>query len=215
MALRVLALLAAFVLGGLATWHAPLLNYRDALPLLWLPPGIFLGITLLFGWRYLPAAIAGLLAFALIAKIPFGTFLAAVAVGGVAGALLSTWLLQKFLRLENSLERGRWAAGFLVVACAVCAPLNAAAIAASLALENKIAWAEFPPKLIGWWLPSALGILIATPAMLTLGARSSLWFSWLRLARRCFTRRASSAVRCSCLTFSWSRGCKFTRCTSC
>ena len=144
MALRVLALLAAFVLGGLATWHAPLLNYRDALPLLWLPPGIFLGITLLFGWRYLPAAIAGLLAFALIAKIPFGTFLAAVAVGGVAGALLSTWLLQKFLRLENSLERGRWAAGFLVVACAVCAPLNAAAIPPAWRWKIKLRGRNFP-----------------------------------------------------------------------
>ena len=186
MALRVLALLVAFVSAGLAARFAPLLNFRDTLPLLWLPPGIFLAVTLLFGWRYLSAAIAGLLAFAFIAKIPFGTFLAAGAVGGVAGALFSTWLLQKFLRLENSLERGRWAAGFLVVACAVCAPLNAAAVAASLALENKIAWPNFSAKLIEWWLPGALGILIATPALLTLGARSSLWFSWLRLGEALF-----------------------------
>ena len=104
----------------------------------------------------------------------------------MASVFLSAWLLEKFLRLENSLERGRWVAGFLVVACTVCAPLNAAAVAASLALQNKIAWPNFSAKLIEWWLPSALGILIATPALLTLGARSSLWFSWLRLGEALF-----------------------------
>ena len=186
MALRVLALLAAFVVAGLAAWRAPLLNFHATLPLLWLPPGIFLAGVLLFGWRYLPAAIAGLLLFAFIAEIPFGNFLAAVTVGGVAGALGSAWLLQKFLALENSLERVRAAAGFLVVVCAVGAPLNAAALAASFALEHQFAWEQFLPKLREWWLPNALGLLIVTPVLLTLGARSGIWFSWLRVGEALF-----------------------------
>ena len=214
MSLRVLALLAIFIFAGLATWCAPLLNFRDTRPLLWLPPGIFLGVLLIFGWRYSPAAIAGLAAFAFIAEVPFNHFLAATAIGGLAGALLSAWLLQKFLRLENSLERVRWTAGLIVVAAIICAPVNAAAVAASLAINHQITWEQFLPKLREWWLPNTLGLLVATPALLTLAARSSIWFSWARLARRCFTRRASSAARCSCLIFRSSPRCKPIRCIS-
>jgi len=178
--LRVLALLAAFVLAGLAAWRVPLLAARENLPLLWLPTGLGLATILVLGWRYFPVVFVGALTFGIVAKLPANFFLLGLAVGSTAGGWLGAWSLKKFLRFENHLEAVRFAAGFLVIAAAVCAPVNAAALAAGSVLEKKMAWGSFSPLLVAWWLPCALGILVVTPVLLTLSARSHVWLSPLR-----------------------------------
>jgi MASE1 len=136
-ALRVLALLAAFVLAGLAAWRAPLLAARENVPLLWLPAGLGLAASLVLGWRFFPIVLVGAFMCGLVAELPANFFLLGLAVGSTAGGLLGAWLLKKFLRFENHLEAVRFAAGLLVIGCAVCAPVNAAALAAGAVLEKK------------------------------------------------------------------------------
>ena len=79
------------------------------------------------------------------------------------------------------MERSRYARrAFCSVACGVCAPLNAAALAAGQVLEHKDAWDTFPSRWLAGWLPDALGILILTPAIITWSERSCIWMYWLR-----------------------------------
>ncbi|MEY4916254.1 MAG: hypothetical protein RL616_167 [Verrucomicrobiota bacterium] len=179
--LRVAALLAIFVLGGLAAWHTAPLNVRATVPLLWLPPGIFLAAVLVFGWRGLLLGLVGTFAFAFVAEIPLGNIFLGTCLGGATGALLSAWLLKKLLSFDGAMERVRFAAGFLVITCGLCAPLNATAIAASLALENKISWDAFLPHALEWLIPNALSLLIITPAIITCTASSAIWMSPLRI----------------------------------
>jgi hypothetical protein len=59
--LRIAALLAVYLLAGLAGRHVPFLSGKDPNTLLWLPSGIALAATLLFGWRYCLAIPAGMI----------------------------------------------------------------------------------------------------------------------------------------------------------
>jgi len=185
-AVRVLALLAAFVLAGLAAWHTPFLAGRDQPALLWLPTGLSLAAILVCGWRYIPAVFAGALAFGFVADLPLNFFLLGIGVGSAIGGCVGAWLLKKFLRFENNLESLGLAAGFLIIACAVVAPLNAAAMAAGAVLDKKMGWDQFAPALLAWWIPNALSILIVTPAITTLTARSHVWLSPLRIFEAIF-----------------------------
>jgi PAS domain S-box-containing protein len=176
-ALRAVVLLLLFALGGLAARWVPVLDFHGSLPLLWLLPAIFLGGMLLFGWRYAPVAVAGMAIYAVLAQIPPGNFLASSCLGAAVGAVLSAWLLQRFLRFDNSLESVRHAAWFLLIAVVVCALINAAAIIAGLALEKPVLWNNFLSDVIVWWIPNALGLLILTPVIITCGTHSyiRLW----------------------------------------
>ena len=176
-ALRVIALLAAFALAGLAAWRAPLLNGSESLPLLWLPSGLSLAAILVCGWKYFPAVFIGALTFGLVAGLAPNYFLLGLGIGSTAGALFGAWLLKRFLQFENNLESVRSAASFLVVGSAVIAPVNAAALATGAMLAKAGGWANFSPSLLAWWIPNALGLLIIAPVGLTLSARSHVWLS--------------------------------------
>jgi len=178
--LRIAALLVIYLLAGLAGRHVPFLSGREPVTLLWLPSGIALATTLLFGWRYTPVIPAGLVLFALVDGLPIGLLVAGGAIANTITALLGTWLLKKSLKFGNAMESPQFAAGFLLVACGLCAPLNAAGLAASQTLENKFTWDTFATHWLAGWIPDALGILILTPAIITCGVRSAIWMYWLR-----------------------------------
>ena len=160
-ALRAVVLLLLFAVGGLTVRFVPFLDFHGSLPLLWLMPAIFLAGILLFGWRYAPVAIAGLAVFAVTAQIPPGNFLAFSCLGAAGGAVLSGWLLQRFLRFDNSLESARHAAWFLLLAVVLCALVNAAAIVTGLALGKHIPWDDFLSGVVTW--TDAAGALRRSP----------------------------------------------------
>jgi len=178
--MRVVALLLLYLLAGLAGGYTQPTVGKAVFNLVWLPGGLALAAALLLGWRYCLIIPVGLVLFALTAGISLGLGLACTAVGNLGTALLGTFLLQRFLKFHGSMELARWAAGFLGVAIFVCAPLNAAALAAGLALDAKITWDAFPSQWFAHWFPDALGILLLTPAIITWSARSSIWMYWLR-----------------------------------
>ena len=178
--LRIAALLAVYLLAGLAGRHVPFLSGKDPNTLLWLPSGIALAATLLFGWRYCLAIPAGMIIFAFGDKLSPELWVVGGAAANTLTALLGAFLLKRFLKFDNAMEDPRFAAGFLLVACGICAPLNSAGLAAGLALEDKITWQAFPSHWLAGWIPDALGILIITPAIITCGARSAIWMYWLR-----------------------------------
>ncbi|HTB83740.1 MAG TPA: ATP-binding protein [Candidatus Sulfotelmatobacter sp.] len=181
-ALRAVVLLLLFAVGGLTVRFVPFLDFHGSLPLLWLLPAIFLAGLLLFGWRYAPVAVVGMAVFATITQVPPGNFLAFSCLGAAGGAVLAGWLLQRFLRFDNSLEGVRHAVWFLLLAVVVCALVNAAAIVAGLALGKHIPWDDFLSGVVTWWIPNALGILILTPVIITCGAHSYVRLSPLRTA---------------------------------
>ncbi|MDR3456699.1 MAG: ATP-binding protein [Verrucomicrobiae bacterium] len=193
---RIVALLLLYLLAGLAGRYLPSISGAGAVTLLWPPGGIGLGAALLLGWRYGWIIPAGTLIFALAAGLPFGPAVEIAAAGHLATALGGAFLLQRFLQFDNAMERTRWAGGFLGLAVLICAPLNAAALAAGQVLESKAAWDTFTAHWLANWMPDALGLLLCTPAIITWSARSSIWMYWLRLleAGTCVTGLLVSAL---------------------
>jgi len=194
MALRVTGLLAAYFLAGLAGRYIPFLSGREGITLLWLPSGIALAAMLLLGWRYFGVIPAGMVMFAIADRLPPG-LLVAGAIANTVSALLGAYLLKRFLDFDRAIERIRRAAGFLVIACGVCAPLNAA-VFASLAPGHNIAWNTFPQHFLANWVSDVSGILLSAPLIVTWSARSSIWMNWLRMleALACVTGLFASAL---------------------
>ena len=181
MARRVSALLAVYIAAGLAGRHASFLAGTGGVILLWVPAGIALAAGLMLEWRYTLLIPAGTILFGALSGLPIDLSLLAGAGGNLITALLGAYLLKRFLGFDNAMERMRLAAGFLAVGCVVCAPLNAAALAAGFALENKNNWYTFQSHLLAGWISDALGILVITPVIITWSARSSIWMNWLRM----------------------------------
>ena len=178
--LRVMALLAFYLLAGLADRHLQTLSGKAGFNLVWLPSGIALAAALLLGWRFCLIIPAGLFLFASVAGMTMDFSLVVDAFGNLCSSLLAAFLLRRLLKFENAMERARFAAGFFLVAIGVTAPLNAAARAVDLVLDHKIDWAAFQPHWLAGWPPDALGTLLVTPFILTWCVRSSIWMYWLR-----------------------------------
>lgn len=81
-ALRVLGALVVFVLAGLAAWAEPRLNQAGGEPLLWLPGGVALAVFLLWGWRYFPVVLVGVLLANFLAGQKWGMVFFSQGLGG-------------------------------------------------------------------------------------------------------------------------------------
>ena len=169
---RLLLLLALFPLGGLLLKRTSL--PYDQANLFWPPAGLMLAAVLLLGSRFWPGIALGAVLFGLVGGVPFGWFLVATAVGGTLAAAAGAFVLRHLFKFEDSQERLRDVAAYLLVAGGLVAVFNAAANAAGLAGENKFSWALWFPHLLDWWVPNVLALLVLTPVF-TVWTVPSLW----------------------------------------
>jgi len=177
---RVLTLAALYSLAGLPGRHAAAFSGRESVALIWPPAGIALAAILLFGWRYCPVVFLGAFLFSVVDGLPPDLFTLGVAVGSTVGALVCAFLLKRFLKFQNNLERARDAAGFLLLAGPLCALINAAFIAASFVCAKKINGDAAWPLTLQWWIPNAVALLVIAPVILTWATRSSVRMNFLR-----------------------------------
>jgi len=172
----------AFALTGLCYVIAGIAALQLAIPPGFAAPlypaaGVALASVLVFGRRMLPAVFIGSLCASLsyalrgnpfrpeVLIVPF-----AIAFGAALQALVGARLVGRFVKQPLTLSEPRDIGAFLLVAMALCL-VNA--VIANLAqwLTGTVSTADLPYSAATWWIGDLLGVLIATPIILTLFGR--------------------------------------------
>jgi PAS domain S-box-containing protein len=178
-----LLLAALYVISGMLGKASSFMGGEAAL--VWPPAGIALAAILLFGYRMWWGVAVGAWVFTLVRGSPFGFFTVATAVGNTVGAIVCAYLLERFVRFQNSMERLKHAVGFIVFACLLGTTVNAAFNVLGLCYSGRVAWEDFFSSIVFWWVPNGMGVLVVTPIILAWASPTSLRLSgrgWLEAA---------------------------------
>jgi len=173
----------------------------------WPPSGVALAILLLCGRSAWPAVFLGAFLANFSTELPIGTSLL-ISGGNTLEALAGARILQGIDVTNTPLQRIRdvyW----LLAAAAASATVAATVGVASLRLGEFVAWHEFAPAWLTWWLGDAMGVVIITPPILTVKAflRAPSW------DRRAVSFRTAteivlittSLIVATILVFAWGR----------
>jgi hypothetical protein len=183
---RALLLAAAYVIGGWLGKDTSFMSGQASL--VWPPAGIALAAILLFGYRMWWGVALGALLFTLVRGTPWGFFTIATAVGNTVGALVCAYLLERFVKFENSMVRLKHAIGFILLACLLGTTVNAAFNVMGLCYSRQVPWGELFPNILTWWVPNAMGTLVVTPLILAWSSPDTMF--WRR-------NRAVEAICCA------------------
>lgn len=144
------------------------------IPPLWLPAGIAVAAVLIWGYRLLPAVFLGelLLGLSFKAVVDGSMFLIALlsAFSGILLALLARYLLRRYRLWPSALFREKQIIQFLLLAAIAAPMLPALLMAAGEWFVAGLSPLQLLHMTMQGWLGSAVGIVIATPLMLTLFA---------------------------------------------
>ena len=134
----------------------------------WPPTGIGIAALLLFGLRLWPGVAAGVFLGFLINGGP--TMLAVgMALGNALESLVGAFVLKRFFKFHNSLDRVQDVGGLAVTA--IFSTMISATIGGStLLLLGEAEWIYFGDIWTTWWIGDLLGALVVAPVLL-------VWFS--------------------------------------
>ncbi|MEO8806902.1 MAG: CHASE domain-containing protein, partial [Burkholderiaceae bacterium] len=139
--------------------------------------GVALGALLIFGWRVLPGIMLGALYVSLsvssrLQGLTIATLLlsTAIALSATLQAWLGGALIKRFVRQPLELDEPRDVLRFLEAGIASCLVSPALANLA-LSWSGTVPAAAVPLSAATWWVGDVLGVLIATPILLTLLGR--------------------------------------------
>jgi PAS domain S-box-containing protein len=171
---RVVILTAFYFIGGLLGKQASFLS--SSIALVWPPAGIALAGILLFGYRFWPGVAVGAVLFSLIDGAPLGFFTLGTAIGNTVGAIVCAYLLKRVMGFGNSMERTRDVTGYVALACILGTSVNAVFNVVGLIYTGTIAWEGLFITVLQWWVPNALGVLVAAPFIITWATSTGI--SW-------------------------------------
>src|SRR5881397_4052901 len=100
---RVVILTACYFVGGLLGKEGSFM--AGSVTLVWPPSGIALAAILLFGYRFLPGVALGAILFSFMNGKPLGFFTMGTAIGNSVGAMVCAYLLDRFVKFRNPLDR--------------------------------------------------------------------------------------------------------------
>ncbi len=139
--------------------------------------GVALAGVLLGGWRILPAVVLGSFSLNLAlglqrASFDAGMLLlpAVVSLGAAAQAFVGAALVTRFTRRPLTLSEPRDLVAFLLAAAVSCG-VSAGAGHAVLWLTHTVPTASLAFSVATWWVGDLLGVLIATPVILSFFGR--------------------------------------------
>ncbi len=164
---RVIILTAFYFVGGILGRESSFLG--GEVSLVWPPSGIALAAILLFGYGFWPGVALGALLVALLTVTPL-SFAVGTAIGSAAGAVVCTYLLQRFVQFRVTLERVRDVAGLVVLGSVMGTTVNAAFNVGGLCIGGDLPWEKFADEWIVWWVPNAMANLVVAPAILSWGS---------------------------------------------
>ena len=135
--------------------------------------GVALAGVLLGGWRIVPAVLIGSFAVNLSLGLQRASFDAAmlllpaiVGLGAAAQALVGAALVSRFTRRPLTLSEPRDVVAFLVAGAVSCC-IGTGVGHAALWLTHKVPASSLPFSIATWWVGDLLGVLIATPVILS------------------------------------------------
>ena len=170
---RIVLLIAAYFLGGILGRESSFLGGKVAL--VWPPSGIALAAILLFGYDFWPGVVIGAMLCTYMKEgHPFGFFTLGTAFGNTFGAVVSTYLLERFVRFKNPMETVKDAAGFVLLAAGLGTTVNACFTVTSLVYEGEVEMMDFFGNTLSWWLPNAMAALVVTPMIITWASPSKV-----------------------------------------
>lgn len=143
----------------------------------WPPAGIAAAFALRFGWKSFPALILGATIANFAVGIPFG-----VAAPHILFAAVSACLGAEVFRMLGRRRTVLSIADFVswVAISATCATLLTACIGRLyLVMIGRLAFANFVPSTLQWWLGDALGVLVVGTAVLVLIGCERWSFRWV------------------------------------
>ena len=133
--------------------------------LVWPPSGIALVAILIFGYRMAFGIALG--AFLANAWTGLPILLAAsIAIGNVLAALAGAFLLQRWARFHNTLNRRRDVFALIILAAIGSTTISALVGAATLTLGGIVPFGEYASVWLKWWLGDMMGVLVVAPLLL-------------------------------------------------
>jgi PAS domain S-box-containing protein len=139
----------------------------------WAPSGISVAALILWRRRLWPAVWVGALVANLGTNAPLWTA-AVIATGNTLEAVAATWLLRRDPAFDPLLPRLRDAGRLIALGALGATAISATVGVATLCAAAVEPWSRFADLLSAWWLGDALGVLVVTPAILTVaGSRPS------------------------------------------
>lgn len=143
--------------------------------LVWPPTGISLAALLLFGYWLWPGIALG--AFLVTASTGTPLLVAfGIGIGNTLEALLGAYLLRRFVRFQNSLERLQDVLGLVTLAAVLSTTISATIGVASLCLGSVIPWITYSSIWRVWWLRNMISDLVIAPMLLIWSTRP--YFKW-------------------------------------
>ena len=141
---------------------------HQIITLVWAPTGIALAAVLLFGYRILPALVAG----ALLTNLTAGASPAvacAIAVGNPLEAALGAFLLRR-VNFRIALDRTRDVLALVFLAAGLSTVASATTGVCALWATSQLRGDVVARNWLDWWLGDAMGDLIVAPLLLTLAS---------------------------------------------
>jgi diguanylate cyclase (GGDEF)-like protein len=154
------------------------LAYHDPLEVpVWPSAGIALAALLLRGNTLWPGILLGAFAATYMAT---GSVLASIlfGAGSTAEALLGAWLVRRFARGAEAMDRTRDVLKFMFLAGLLSTTISATVGILSLAWNGPIERKTWGWMWMEWWLAAATGVVLVAPLILLW--RSNLRFNWRR-----------------------------------
>lgn len=139
----------------------------------WIPAGVGLAAVLLQGAAIWPAIALGSMGIsAMVDPSPVSLLIGAfTAVGNTLAPLFGSWYIQKFARTAYPFNRHGGVFAFVVGGAALSSALSATIGIATLGFGQWMPWSMAGTAWLTWWVSNAAGVLIVTPAIVTLFRR--------------------------------------------
>jgi diguanylate cyclase (GGDEF)-like protein/PAS domain S-box-containing protein len=172
--LRLIALTTAYAL--VARWVLIFSTVFGNATIMWLPGGIGLAALLVFGLRYWPFIFVGSTVAGLWMGDPLWASLAIASGNTLASLSISSLLAGAWHDFDPKMNRAR---DFLLLIIATAAGSMISAIIGPLTLLslNFIAAKDLAGHILHWWQADVLGVIVATPLLLTWRQFPSDWFA--------------------------------------
>jgi signal transduction histidine kinase len=133
----------------------------------WPASGVALAAVLLLGQRVWPGVFAGALLVSLDASTGAGASLA-IAAGNTLEAVAAGYLMTRFARGADALEKPREVFRFVMIAGLIAPAIGATVAITSLVLTGLAGWPQYAQLWLTWSLGDACGTLIVAPALILL-----------------------------------------------
>jgi len=181
----VLTALGYFLAGRLALLLAIPPGYATAI---WPSAGIALVVILLHGYRFWPAVALGSFAVNSYGALVWGEGIVAwaasaqlpliIALGAALQALVSVYLLRRFIGYPITLDTSSDVLKFFVLVCGGGSMLNASVGTAALWQAGALAAGNIPYNWFTWWVGDGLGVMLVAPLIFVYRAQPrGIWRS--------------------------------------